>query len=112
MGSRDQTLIARSTEVADLKVRLPATQEREADAEYESDGAKTRLQQPHSGQHSHQAALSHEQDDIAALGAGLVEYYNYLACRLERRKDQMFSGLSRKLVEEERQKKMNIYEDS
>lgn len=52
------------------------------------------------------------QSEMAALSSVLVQDRICLVCRTERCNDEMFSGLIEKLVEEGRQAKVNIYEDS
>lgn len=49
------------------------------------------------------------QEEIAALGAGLVRDCDYLVRLLEHSNDQIFSGLMRELVKEARQAKMSTY---
>lgn len=52
------------------------------------------------------------QNEIAPLGAGLVQERNNLMCRLKHSGDQMFGSLVKKLVEERRQAKINVNEKS
>lgn len=52
------------------------------------------------------------QDEIAALGVGIVKDYNYLVCLPEHSNDHMFSGVVWKPVEEGRLAKINIYKES
>lgn len=75
-------------------------------------GTKARLPKLQSGEKRYQAAVSRVKDEIAALGAGFGKDRNYLVRRLDYSSKEMFSGLVRKLVEEGRQGKMNIYEES
>lgn len=50
--------------------------------------------------------------EIAALGAGLFKDRSYLANRLEYSYDQMFKVLGKRLLDEGRQAKVDIYEHS
>lgn len=46
------------------------------------------------------------------MGTSLVQNHKYLVDRLEHNNDQKFTGLVKKLVEEKRQAKIIIYEES
>lgn len=52
------------------------------------------------------------QEEIAALGAGLVEAQKYLVCWLEHSNEQMFGDPIMKLVKKGRKTNMNINEES
>lgn len=93
-----QILLARNAELDNLKVQLGGAQMRAADAKYERDGAKARLQQLQSSQQGFQTEDFCVQNEIAALGAWLAERHNFLLCQLKHSSGQMFSGLARNIL--------------
>lgn len=98
-ASHNQTLLARSAKVSDLKAHLAFAHKRARYAKHDKNRARARLQQLQIDQRRYHADVFRVLDEIAAMIAGLVKDRNFSVCGLKHNNDQTFSDLVQKLVQ-------------
>lgn len=112
MSTHAQLLLVCSNEVDALRARLKISQTKADVAEYKRNKAKTRFQQLRSSLQRQRATVSLVQKETAGSGTASVHDHKYLVGRHEHSNDHMFSDLVKKLLEEGRQTKIDIYKES